>query len=87
MPSSALSRSASLLLGDGNDGQALLSWLENQQRDWSEFGSLSAADSTITAKEVASNVEMLLALEQDTEAADKIWSGNGVLDVAELVVG
>lgn len=83
----ALSRSARALLGEGNTGQALLSWLEKQERDWLNSGSLSALDSTLTAKEVATNVEMLLALEKDTEAADRVWSGSGVLDVAERVVG
>lgn len=83
----ALSLSASLLLGDGNDGQALMSWLETQERDWLNFGSLSSVDSTITAKDVATNTEMLLAIEEDSDAADRLWSGSGVQDVAELVVG
>lgn len=87
LPYSALSRAASALLGDGNDGQALISWLETQERDWLSSSSLSCLDSTLTAKEVAMNVEMLLALEEDTAAADRIWSGRGALDVAELVVG
>lgn len=84
---SALSRSASALLGDGKEAQALLAWLDIQERDWLDSSSLSALDPTITAKDVVGNVEMLLALEEDTAAADRIWSGNGVLDVAELAVG
>ena len=88
LPSSALWRSASILLGEGNDAQALLSWLETQERDRLSFTNLSAVDSTITAKEIVTNVEMLLALEEDTDAADRVWSGGSrVLNVAELVVG
>ena len=88
MPSTALSRSASILLGEGKDAQALLSWLETQERDWLSFANLSAVDSTITAKEVVANVEMLLALEEDTDAADRVWPGSSrVLNLAELVVG
>lgn len=84
----ALSLSASLLLGDGKDGQALMSWLETQERDWLNFGGcLSSVDSTITAKDVATNAEMLLAIEEDSHAADRLWSWSGVQDVAELVVG
>jgi len=75
------------LLGDGSDGQALLSWLETQQRECLDFDSLSSVDSTITAKDVMTNAEMLLAIEEDSEAADRIWSGSGVLGVCELVVG
>ena len=86
-PSSALSLSATLLLGDGNDGQALLSWLEAQRREWLDFDSLSSVDPTITAKDVATNAEMLLAIEEDSDAADRVWSGSGVLGVCELVVG
>lgn len=84
---SALSRSATILLGNGNDGQSLLSWLQSQQRDWLSLSTLSDLDSTVTAKEVASNVEMLLALESDIEAADRLWSGRRALEVAETVVG
>ncbi|CAM9434901.1 unnamed protein product [Laminaria digitata] len=84
----ALSRSAGILLGEGNDAEALLSWLETQERDWLSLSNTSDVDSTITAKEVVSNVEMLLALEEDTDAADRVWSGGSrILDVAELVVG
>lgn len=76
------------MLGEGSKGEALLSWLENQERDWLGLGCLSALDSTLTAKEIATNVEMLLALEKDNQAADRIWNGSGVvLDVAERVVG
>lgn len=64
-----------------------MAWLETQERDLLQFGSLSSMDSTITAKDVATNVEMLLAIEEDTDAADRVWSWSGVLDVAELVVG
>lgn len=64
-----------------------MAWLETQERDWLDFGSLSAVDSTITAKDVATNIEMLLAIEEDSDAADRVWAGRGVLDVAELVVG
>lgn len=85
-PSSALSRAACILLGEGNDGPALLSWLEAQERDWLSLSNLAAVDPTITAKEVVTNIEMLLALEEDSDAADKVW-GSRALDVAELVVG
>ena len=64
-----------------------MAWLEAQERDWLDFCSLSSADSTITAKDVATNVEMLLAIEQDSDAADRVWGSRGVLDVAELIVG
>lgn len=84
---SALSRSATILLGSGHDGQTLLSWLQSQQRDWLDSSTLSDLDSTVTAKELASNVEMLLALESDIEAVDRLWSGRRALDVAEIVVG
>lgn len=84
---SAFLLSASLLLGDGSDGEALMAWLETQQRDCLDFDSLSSVDSTITAKDVATNIEMLLAIEEDSDAADRIWGGGGVVDVAELVVG
>ncbi|CAM9883333.1 unnamed protein product [Hapterophycus canaliculatus] len=83
----ALSLSASLLLGDGSDGQALMAWLETQENDLLHFGSLSSVDSAVTAKDVATNVEMLLAIEEDTAAADRVWSWSGVVDVAELIVG
>lgn len=65
-----------------------MSWLETQERDWLNFGSsLSSVDPTITAKDVATNAEMLLAIEDDRNAADRLWSWSGVEDVAELVVG
>lgn len=83
----ALTRSASALLGDGSDAQALLSWVESQGCNSSNFSTLSDVESTVTAKELAANVEMLLALGEDTEAADRMWSGNGVLNVAESIVG
>lgn len=85
--SPALSLSASLLLGGGKDGQALMAWLETQGCGFLDFGSLSSVDSTLTAKDVATNVEMLLAIEEDSDAADRVWGGRGVVDVAELVVG
>lgn len=47
---------------------------------------MSAVDPTITAKEVVTNIEMLLALEEDSDAADRVW-GSRALDVAELVIG
>ena len=74
------------MLGEGNDGRAFLSWLETQERDWLSFSNLSAVDPTITAKEVVTNIEMLLALEEDSDAADRVW-GSRALDVAELVIG
>ncbi|CAM9355462.1 unnamed protein product [Ectocarpus fasciculatus] len=83
----ALSLSASLFLGDGNDGPALLSWLEAQGREWLDFASLSSVDSTISAKDVATNIDMLLAIEEDTDAADRVWSAGGTADMAELIVG
>lgn len=64
-----------------------MAWLETQERDWLDFGCLSSVDPTLTAKDVATNVEMLLAIEEDSDAADRVWGGRGVLDVAELVVG
>ncbi|CAM9314604.1 unnamed protein product [Ectocarpus sp. 4 AP-2014] len=83
----ALSLSASLFLGDGNDGQALMSWLEAEERELLGFGSLSSVDSTITAKDVATNIDMLLAIEEDTDAADRVWSAGGTADMADLIVG
>lgn len=64
-----------------------MAWLETQGRGFLDFGSLSSVDSTLTAKDVATNVEMLLAIEEDSDAADRVWGGRGVVDVAELVVG
>lgn len=49
--------------------------------------SISDLDSTVTAKEVATNIEMLLSLEEDTEFSDKMWSGRRAAETAELVVG
>lgn len=65
-----------------------MSWLHVQEHDWLNFSSsLSSVDSTITTKDVATNAEMLLAIEEDRDAADRLWSWSGVQDVAELVVG
>lgn len=64
-----------------------MSWLEGQEREWLDFGSLSSVNSTITAKDVATNIDMLLAIEEDTDAADRVWSAGGTADVAELIVG
>lgn len=41
----------------------------------------------VTAKEVAMNVEMLLAIEEDAEAGDRLFSGGGILSVAERAIG
>lgn len=84
----ALSRAASALLGNNHDGPALVSWLESlQQEKLLRHACLSNLDSMVTAEEVASNVEMLLAIEEDTDAADRLFSGSGVRTVAELAIG
>lgn len=72
----------------GGDDQSLLSWLESHELSSRlQATSLSDLDSMVTAKEVAANVEQLLVLEQDVDAADRIWGGSDDISVAERAVG
>lgn len=84
----ALSRASVALLGEESDTEALLNWLERHHRNiLLGASSLSALDSDLTASEVVGNVEQLLALEKDTRAADRLWSGDDIRSVAERAVG
>lgn len=83
----ALSRAASALLGTDRDAVALVSWLESLQRQkLMRHCSLSDLDSIVTAEEVATNVEMLLAIENDTDAADCVFSWSSALSVAKRAI-
>lgn len=85
----ALSGAANALLGGNDlDGSALVAWLESlQKQKLLPHASLSDLDSMVTPEEVSTNVEMLLAIEDDSDAADRLFSGSGVRAVAERAIG
>ncbi|CAM9420887.1 unnamed protein product [Sphacelaria rigidula] len=87
--SRALSGAANALLGGNDlDGSALVAWLESlQKQKLLPHASLSDLDSMVTPEEVSTNVEMLLAIEDDSDAADRLFSGSGVRAVAERAIG
>ncbi|CAM9337486.1 unnamed protein product [Choristocarpus tenellus] len=81
----ALAIAAKSLLEDPNArGEDLLSWVEEQQLHIPKK-SLSVIDPSVTAQEIANNVDLLLTLEDSHVAS--MWSSGEVQSVADRIVG